>query len=59
MFKEERDEFMFKWNHLGDIENGRPSLGSTTSVAIYRLMQFTLRDAAVKITGVETENNIL
>ena len=58
MFTEERDEYMFKWEHLGNIEEGRPNLGNTTSVAIYRLMQYTLRDAAVKISGVETANKI-
>jgi len=58
MFTEERDEFMFKWEHLGNIKEGRPNLGDTTSVAIYRLMQYTLRDAAIKISGVETANKI-
>jgi uncharacterized protein len=34
----------------GDIELGRPNLGNTTSVAIYRLMQYTLRDLVIKHT---------
>ncbi len=58
MFREERSEFKFDWSHLGDIQLGRPNLGNTTSVAAYRLMQFTLRDAAIKHTDPETADRI-
>jgi len=58
MFLEERDQFRFEWSHLGDIKAGRPNLGPTTSVAIYRLMQFTLRDAAIKHTNVDKAERI-
>ena len=59
MFKEDRKQLKFEWSHLGDIKAGRPNLGPTTSVAIYRLMQFTLRDAAIMHTNVETANRIM
>ena len=58
MFTEEREEFLFDWSHLGDIDLGRPNLGPKTTVAAYRLMQFTLRDAAVKYVGAETARAI-
>ncbi len=58
MFKEDREEFKFDWSHLGDIKVGRPNLGPKTSVAMYRLMQFTLRDAAIRHTGPETTTKI-
>ena len=58
MFKEDREEFKFEWSHLGDIKVGRPNLGPKTSVAVYRLMQFTLRDAAIRHTDVETTRKI-
>lgn len=58
MFKEERDAFRFKWSHLGDIALGRPNLGASTSVAVYRLMQYTLRDSAIKHTDVQTAAKI-
>ncbi|MBI4876138.1 MAG: 4-vinyl reductase [Acidobacteria bacterium] len=58
MFQEERKEFRFEWAHLGDIQNGRPNLGAQTSVAVYRLLEFTLRDAAIKHCGVESANRI-
>jgi len=50
MFQEEREEFKFEWSQLGDIAQGRSNLGNTTNVAVYRLMQYTLRDAAIKHT---------
>lgn len=52
MFKEERAESMFEWHMLGNIEEGRPNLGNTMSVDVYRLMQFTLRDAMIQQFGV-------
>lgn len=37
------NEYNFTWDQLGDIETGRPNLGKTTTVAVYRLMQYTMR----------------
>ena len=53
MFKESRQELQFNWSMLGDIVEGRPNLGLTTDVAVYRLMQFTLRDVLIRDFGVE------
>lgn len=47
MFKEERTEPKFEWSMIGDLVAGRPNLGSTMDVAVYRLMQFTLRDVLI------------
>ena len=58
MFKEEREELQFDWSMLGDIAEGRPNLGNTMSVAVYRLMQFTLRDVIIKEYGPEAANRI-
>ena len=58
MFKEERDESQFAWNMLGDIEEGRPNLGPMVHVAVYRLMQFTLRDVLIRDFGVEDADRI-
>jgi hypothetical protein len=44
---------MFDWSMLGDISEGRPNLGSTMNVVVYRLMQFTLRDVLIRKYGVE------
>lgn len=53
MFKEERKESLFDWSMLGDLKKGRPNLGNTMNVDVYRLMQFTLRDAMIQQFGVE------
>ena len=58
MFKEEREESQFSWSMLGDIEAGRPNLGPMMHLAVYRLMQFTLRDILIRDFGVETANRI-
>ncbi|RUM40596.1 MAG: 4-vinyl reductase [Desulfocapsa sp.] len=58
MFKEPRNELKFSWNDLGDIEKGRPAMGELTHVAVYRLMQFTLRDVLIKRYGPETAGKI-
>ncbi len=58
MFKEDRDEIQFTWSMLGDIEAGRPNLGPMMHLAVYRLMQFTLRDVLIRDFGVETADRI-
>lgn len=58
MFKEERKESCFNWTMLGNVAEGRPNLGQTTDVSVYRLMQFTLRDVLIKEMGVEKADHI-
>jgi predicted hydrocarbon binding protein len=58
MFKEERTDSQFEWSMLGNIAEGRPNLGSTTNVAAYRLMQFTLRDVLIKEFDAKTADRI-
>lgn len=68
-------KYKFSWNLLGNIELGRPSLGNTSRLEVYRLMQFTLKDVfelsygtneadriffeAGRIAGVEFYKNVL
>ena len=58
MFKEERKESMFDWSMIGDIAEGRPNLGATMDVAVYRLMQFTLRDVLIQEFDAETAERL-
>jgi predicted hydrocarbon binding protein len=58
MFKEERDDSHFQWSMIGDIEEGRPNLGPMVHVAVYRLMQFTLRDMLIRDFDVETADRL-
>ncbi|MBC3889531.1 4-vinyl reductase [Acetobacterium paludosum] len=51
-------KYEFSWDLLGDIEAGRPNMGNTTRVEIYRLMQFTFRDIIEKHVGWEKTNEI-
>ena len=58
MFKEEREDSLFSWTMLGDVAQGRPNLGPTTDVSVYRLMQFTLRDVLIRDLGPEKADQI-
>ncbi len=44
-------KYEFSWELLGDIELGRPNLGPTTRVEVYRLMQFAMRDVLERQLG--------
>ncbi|MEW6352151.1 MAG: V4R domain-containing protein [Thermodesulfobacteriota bacterium] len=43
----------FRWEDLGDLEKGRPNLGPSTLVAVYRLMQYTMREVLKNNFGKE------
>ena len=55
---EKNRKYEFSWDLLGDIEKGRPNLGNTTRVEVYRLMQFTFRDAIEQVFGTEKTDDI-
>ena len=48
---ETNSKYNFEWKDLGDLAVGRPNLGTTTHVLVYRLMQYTLRDVLEKNWG--------
>jgi Predicted hydrocarbon binding protein (contains V4R domain) len=47
------DNYTFNWADIGDIDEGRPNLGCLTNVAVYRLMQYTLRSVLNRELGGE------
>jgi len=49
----------FSWEDLGDIAAGRPNLGQSVPVAMYRLLQYTLRDAIAAAHGPEAARRAL
>ncbi len=51
-------KYAFSWSLLGDIEAGRPHLGNSTRLEVYRLMQFTLRDVIEKKFGSQQADEI-
>jgi predicted hydrocarbon binding protein len=48
-----QERYRFTWDDLGDIEQGRPHLGPTLPVAVYRLMQYTMKEALEAELGQE------
>jgi uncharacterized protein len=54
----DKRKYEFSWDLIGDIDLGRPNLGNTTRVEIYRLLQFTFRDIIEKKVGTEEADTI-
>jgi len=59
MFNEERDYNKFVWEDLGDLVKGRPNLGLSVPVLVYRLHQYTFRDVMITELGVNKTNDII
>ncbi|MFA7060357.1 MAG: V4R domain-containing protein [Pedobacter sp.] len=55
---EAQRKYTFNWDLLGDIKLGRPNLGNTTRVEVYRLLQFTFRDVIERSVGSEETDRI-
>ncbi len=52
-------KYEFSWDLVGgDTSESRPSLGPTTSLEIYRLFQFTMRDILEQRYGTEAADEI-
>ncbi|MDR2503431.1 MAG: 4-vinyl reductase [Deltaproteobacteria bacterium] len=51
--------YKFSWDFIGDIEAGRPNLGNTTRIEVYRLFQYTLRDVLEEEFGAEKADRLL
>lgn len=51
-------KYEFSWDLLGDIALGRPNLGHTTRLEVYRLMQFSFRDVMEQKFGIEVADEI-
>jgi predicted hydrocarbon binding protein len=51
-------KYQFSWDLIGDIDVGRPNLGSQVDLDMYRLMQFTMRDTLEKRYGADVTDEI-
>jgi predicted hydrocarbon binding protein len=51
--------YHFTWDNLGNFAEGRPNLGVTTNLAVYRLMQYTMRDVLGRRYGQSAAGEIL
>lgn len=45
--------YQFDWSMIGDIDRGRPTLGHSMSVEVYRLFQFCVRDLLEERVGAD------
>lgn len=54
----DQPKYKFSWNLLGDIQLGRPNLGPSTRLEVYRLMQFTFRDVIEQKFGTQAADEI-
>jgi predicted hydrocarbon binding protein len=59
VFMQGKDHATFSWESLGDIKEGRGSLGEEMPVLVYRLMQFTMLDVLTKDLGREKADRYL
>lgn len=50
--------YQFNWTLIGDLEAGRPNLGNTTRLEVYRLMQFSFRDVLEERLGTDTTDEL-
>jgi predicted hydrocarbon binding protein len=51
-------KYAFSWDLLGDLELGRPNLGNTTRLEVYRLMQFCFRDVLEQRFGAQAADDV-
>jgi hypothetical protein len=56
---EEDRMYRFSWELLGDIRLGRPNLGPSTRLEVYRLMLFCFRDVIEREYGTGAADRIL
>jgi len=59
IFNQKKDHSTFTWESLGNIKEGRGTLGEEMPVLVYRLMQFTIYDIMTKKLGRDEADNIL
>lgn len=50
--------YAFSWDLIGDIDLGRPNLGPTTRIEVYRLMQFAFRDILEQHYGTQAADDL-
>ncbi len=58
MAAEDQSRYSFRWELLGDIQEGRPNLGQYTRLEVYRLMQFTFRDVLERRFGTQAADEL-
>lgn len=52
-------KYQFSWELLGDLQAGRPNLGPSVRLEVYRLLLFTFRDVLEKTCGTAETDRIV
>lgn len=52
-FSDDTNDLSFKWDDIGSVGLGRENLGEEMPVFVYRLLEFTLKQAMIKKIGKE------
>jgi hypothetical protein len=55
---EKSRKYQFNWDLIGDLDVGRPNLGRSTRLEVYRLMQFCFRDVMEAQLGTEKTDEL-
>ena len=50
--------YEFNWDIIGDLQEGRPNLGGQVNLILYRVMQYTFHEIAVKQFGNDESNRL-
>lgn len=58
IFMEDRSHYIFKWENLGNIKEGRGDLGEDMPVIIYRLLEYSINHILTEEYGVEQANEL-
>lgn len=51
-------KYQFDWKLIGNVCEGRPNLGETVEVELYRLLQYTLRDVLEERLGIDGTDEV-
>ncbi len=57
-FRVSERKYKFSWDLIGDLQTGRPNLGPTARLEVYRLMQFAFRDILEKHYGTKAADDL-
>ena len=51
--------YAFSWDFVGNVREGRPNLGNSARIEVYRLFQYTMRDIVELRYGTEASEDIM
>ena len=52
-------QYAFSWDFVGNIHDGRPNLGNSARIEVYRLFQYTLRDVIESRYGTAESEDVM